>query len=156
MIHLSDIIGGQNLLILDRSNSPLGHVALYQKDNAISMWLYTKLGFFSIVHKPPCKKDELLVRTRCKEDLEVLSQKLSQTSDFKGVIIESTDSDYAFRMVVPRSILAPFMASLIENLDYKNFKATIPYNDQARHEAYFRCWEVMNERQGKVNHRRDK
>ena len=66
------------------------------------MWLYTKLGFFSIVHKLPCKKDELLVRTRCREDLQALSKKLSQTSDFKGAIIESTDSDYAYRMVVPR------------------------------------------------------
>ena len=52
--------------------------------------------------------------------------------------------------MVPRSILAPFMAGLIENLDYKNFKATIPYNDEAKHEAYFRCWEIMNEWQGKV------
>ena len=46
--------------------------------------------------------------------------------------------------------MAPFMAGLIENLDYKNFKATIPYNDEAKHEAYFRCWEIMNEWQGKV------
>ena len=114
------------------------------------MWLYTKLGFFSIVHKPPCKKDELLIRTRCREDLESLSKTLSQTSDLKGVIIESKDSDYAYRMVVPRSILAPFMASQIVNLDYANFKATIPYNDGPRHEAYFKCWEVMNEWQGKV------
>jgi len=109
------------------------------------MWLYTKLGFFSIVHKLPCKKDELLVRTRCREDLESLSKKLSQTSDFKGVIIESKDSDYAYRMVVPRSVLASFMTSLMMNLDYANFKATIPYNDEQRHEAYFKCWEVMNE-----------
>jgi hypothetical protein len=91
------------------------------------MWLYTKLGFFSIVHKPPCKKDELLVRTRCREDLEALSRKLSQSSDLKGEIIESKDSDYAYRMVVPRSILAPFMASLIDELDYGNFKATLPH-----------------------------
>ena len=55
------------------------------------MWLYTKLGFFSIVHKPPCKKDELLVRAMCREDLEALSKKLSPTSDFKGEIIESKD-----------------------------------------------------------------
>jgi len=112
------------------------------------MWLYTKLGFFSIVHKPPCKKDELLVRTRCRGDLDALSKKLSQTSDFIGVIIESKDSDYAYRMVVPRSILAPFMAAMVMNLDYRNFKATISYNDQPRHEAYFKCWEVMNEWQG--------
>lgn len=114
------------------------------------MWLYTKLGFFSIVHKPPCKKDELLVRTRCGEDLETLSKKLSQTGNFKGEIIKSTDSDYAYRMVVPRSILAPFVATLVMNLDYANFKATIPYNDELRHEAYFKCWEVMNEWQGRI------
>jgi hypothetical protein len=116
------------------------------------MWLYTKLGFFSIVHKPPCKKDELLVRARCREDLEALSKKLSQNSNFDGTIIESEDSDYSYRMVVPRSILATFMAGLMETLDYRNFKATIPYNDQARHEAYFKCWEVMNEWQGKLDH----
>ena len=114
------------------------------------MWLYTKLGFFSIVHKPPCRKDELLVRTRCREDLDALSKKLSQTGDFKGAIIESTDSDYAYRMVVPRSLLATYMTGLMMNLDYANFKATIPYNDEARHEAYFKCREAMNEWQGRI------
>ena len=114
------------------------------------MWLYTKLGFFSIVHKPPCKKDELLARTRCREDLEALSNKPNQTSNFKGEIIESPSSDYAYRMVVPKSILASFMTSLMMNLDYTNFKATIPYNDEPRHEAYFKCWEAMNEWQGKI------
>jgi hypothetical protein len=109
------------------------------------MWLYTKLGFFSIVHKPPCKKDELLVRTRCREDIEVLSEKLSQTSDFKGTIIESPNSDYAYRMVVPRSILAPFMAGLMEELDYGNFKATLPSSDRLRHDAYLKCWRAMSE-----------
>jgi hypothetical protein len=63
------------------------------------------------------------------------------------------DSDYAYPMVVPRSILAPFMASLIEELAYGNFKATLPYNDQARHEAYFKCWEAMLEWQGRVGKR---
>ena len=42
------------------------------------MWLYTKLGFFSIVYKLPCKKDEMLVRTRSREDIEALAKKLSQ------------------------------------------------------------------------------
>ena len=79
-----------------------------------------------------------------------MSKKLSQTSDFMGVIIESIDSDYAYRMVVPRLLLATFMTGMMMNLDYANFKATIPYNDGPRHEAYFKCWEVMNEWQGKL------
>lgn len=61
-------------------------------------------------------------------------------------MVNADDSDYAFRMVVPRSILEPFMASLIMNLDYAYFKATIPYNDGPRHESYFKCWEMMNGR----------
>ena len=117
------------------------------------MWLYTKLGFFSIVHKPPCKKDELLVRTRCRQDLEALSKKLSQASDFTGEIIEAPDSDYAYRMVVPRSVLTPFMADLITNLAYANFKGTIPYNDRPRHSAYFKCWDAMYEWQEKMRKR---
>jgi hypothetical protein len=114
------------------------------------MWLYTKLGFFSIVYKTPCTKDQLLVRTRCRQDLEALSKKLSQSSDFKAEIIESKDSDYAFRMVVSKSVLAPFMADLIKNLDYANFKGTIPYNDRFRHDAYFKCWDAMYEWQEKL------
>ena len=114
------------------------------------MWLYTKLGFFSIVYKTPGKKDELLVRARCRQDLEALSKKLSQARDFQGEIIESKDSDYAYRMVVPRSILAPFMADLMKNLDYANFKGTIPNSDQLRHGAYFKCWDAMYEWQEKL------
>jgi hypothetical protein len=114
------------------------------------MWLYTKQGFFSIVHKPPCKKDELLVRTRCREDIEALSQKLLQSNNFNGTIIKSPNSDYAYRMAVPRSILAPFMADLMEELDYSNFKATIHHRDRLRHDAYLKCWEAMWAWQGKI------
>lgn len=53
-------------------------------------------------------------------------------------------------MVVPISILAPFIASLIEELDYGYFKATIPYNDEPRHEAYFKCWRAMDEWLGRI------
>jgi len=117
------------------------------------MWLFTKLGFFSIVYKLPCMKGELLVRTRCREDMEALSKKLSQSSNFNGTIIESKDSDYTYRMVVPRSVLAPFMADLMNNLDYANFKGTIPYNDRLRHSAYFKCWDAMYEWQEKMRKR---
>ena len=47
------------------------------------------------------------------------------------------------------SILAPYMAGLVMDLDYGNFKATIPHSDRLRHEAYFRCWKAINEWQGK-------
>jgi hypothetical protein len=62
----------------------------------------------------------------------------------------SSTLDYAYRMVVPRSILAAFMASLMEELDYGNFKATLPSSDRLRHDAYYKCWKVMDEWQGKM------
>jgi hypothetical protein len=79
-----------------------------------------------------------------------LSKKLSQASDFTEEIIEAPDSDYAYRMVVPRSVLALFVADLMKNLDYANFKGTIPYNDRLRHDAYFKCWDAMYEWQAKM------
>jgi len=107
------------------------------------MWLYLTDGFFSVVHKPPCEQSELLVRARCREDIQRLAKKLSKDYKFKGNIIESPNADYAYRMIVPRTILATFMAKTIEKLDYDNFKATIPRKDHLRHDAYFDCWEAM-------------
>jgi len=53
----------------------------------------------------------------------------------------------------PRSILAPFMASLIQELDYGNFKATLPHSDRLRHDAYYKCWKAMDEWQGRIEKR---
>jgi len=38
------------------------------------MWIYAKTGFYSVVHKPPCREDELLVRVRCKDDIDKLQK----------------------------------------------------------------------------------
>ena len=53
-------------------------------------------------------------------------------------------------MVVSRSILAPFMAGLMEELDYENFKANLPGSDHLRHDAYYKCWKAMDEWQGTI------
>ena len=107
------------------------------------MWLYTVQGFFSIVQKPPCKKDELLVRVRCRDDIEKLEKLLREKYKFSEKVIESPKSDYAYRMVVPREIMASFMASQALELDYGNFKNTVSSKDHLRHEVYMKCWEAM-------------
>lgn len=109
------------------------------------MWLYLQEGFYSIVHKPPCKKNEILVRARCREDIEKLKGLLSDKYEFSGKIIESPKADYAYRMIVSREIMAAFMATTAMELDYDNFKDTIPSSDTLRHDAYFDCWEAMYE-----------
>ena len=109
------------------------------------MWLYLKTGFYSIVHKPPCKEDELLVRVRSKVDIEKLQKQLKTKYQFDGEIIDSPQADYAYRMIVPREIFASFIANAAMELDYDNFKNTIRGKDYQRHDAYMRCWEAMYE-----------
>jgi hypothetical protein len=48
------------------------------------------------------------------------------------------------------------MSGLMEEFDYGNFKATIPHSDRLRHEAYYKCWKVMDEWQGKIAPRQKK
>jgi hypothetical protein len=120
----------------------VGFITIIVK-KGLKMWFFTTLGFYSVVHKSPCNKDELLVRARCKEDIEKLIKKLSQTYNFNGKVIESPKADYAYRMIVPREIWAAFMSRTAIELDYDNFKNTIPSKDHLRHDAYFKCWEIM-------------
>lgn len=109
------------------------------------MWLYLKTGFYSVVHKQPCEKDGLLVRTRCKDDIYKLQKVLKEEYQFSGEIIDSPKADYAYRMIIPREIFALFVVTAILDLNYDNFKNTIQGKDYQRHDAYLRCWEAMYE-----------
>jgi hypothetical protein len=55
----------------------------------------------------------------------------------RGTVIESKDSDYAYRLVVPRSILASFFAIPIEELDYGNLKGGPPPKGLAEAQCLF-------------------
>jgi hypothetical protein len=109
------------------------------------MWLYLRTGFYSVVHKEPCKKDELLVRARTSEDMEALQKLLKEKYQFEGEVINSPHADYAYRMVVPRETFALFILNVAIEVRYDNFKNTIRGEDYKRHEAYMRCWEAMYE-----------
>ena len=109
------------------------------------MWIYLKTGFYSVVHKPPCKENELLVRTRSKVDIDKLQKLLKEKYQFDGEVIDLQKADYAYRMIVPREIFASFISSAAMELDYDNFKNTVRGKDYQRHDAYMRCWEAMNE-----------
>ncbi|PKN77210.1 MAG: hypothetical protein CVU52_01465 [Deltaproteobacteria bacterium HGW-Deltaproteobacteria-10] len=109
------------------------------------MWLYLTTGFYSVVHKPPCSKEELLVRTRSKVDIDKLQKLLKTKYQFDGEVIYSPKADYAYRMVVPRKIFASFISNAAMELDYDNFKNSIHGKDYQRHDAYMKCWEAMYE-----------
>ncbi len=109
------------------------------------MWLFLNNAFLSIV-APDTKKfkvkgDVLIVRARIKGDIERVFPKANVTSSKK--------TDYQFRAVVKRDAVATAIAKFIlTDLDYTNFKDSIPKNDGKRHSAYLQIWSVMNTRYG--------
>lgn len=106
------------------------------------MWLITPIGFFSVVQKPTdIKKQTLTVRARVREDLEALKTFLPEL----GRIQTSTANDYRYRAVAPKAAVAKAMASLIEQLDYSNFKNEVAaVQGQARASAYHDVWSVLH------------
>lgn len=88
------------------------------------MWVNLSTGFYSVVHKPPCKKDELMVRAHSKVYIDELHQLLKTKYRFDGIILDTPDTDYAYRMIVPKKTLASFMAVAVNDLVSQSFKNT--------------------------------
>jgi hypothetical protein len=104
------------------------------------MWIFTNNAFFSIVENREDKK-EVLVRSRMKQDL------LNAFGDHE--IIETSDSDYRFRMFLEREYVANKVNEHINNINYDNFKNSIPYKEKERKSYYMRVWQVMYDWQAK-------
>lgn len=92
------------------------------------MWVFTKLGFVSIV----CATDQvkggamdgmLMVRARDRKHLEAL--RATYPVLMGGDIVESPTNDYGFRIFVPKEFVAEFMAALALDVDYTNFKGAV-------------------------------
>lgn len=88
------------------------------------MWVNLRTGFYSVVHKPPCKEDELLIRAHSRDDLENLHQLLKRKYKFNGTVEDTPQSDYAYRMIIPKKTLATFMAVAVNELVPESFKYT--------------------------------
>lgn len=128
--------------IVERFEQALNTVTV-ERENDMAWFFLKEIGFLSVVHKPPCKLDELLVRARSKIDIDKLQKLLKTKYQFDGEVIDTPKADYAYRMIVPREIFASFIASATMELDYDNFKNTVPKIDYKRHDAYMNVWEDM-------------
>lgn len=81
------------------------------------MWICMNNAFVSVVQD---KKDEKLlqVRARRREHLEACFPKEN--------IIETSDSDYRYRVVVPRHVVATMLADkIMDDVTYTNFKNSV-------------------------------
>lgn len=103
------------------------------------MWIFTTLGFFSIVQKRGTSS--LTVRARAKGDLDVLRERylpaLSPTSGKGG-------TDYPWRATVQHAEFAEAMKQMVLDVSYDNFKnAVAARQGRARASAYHDVWAAL-------------
>lgn len=103
------------------------------------MWLFTTLGFFSVVsHRDD--PGTVLIRARVRDDLDAL--RVHHLPDLE--IVENADADYAFRAFVSRDEWEHAAQQLARDIDYPNFKdAVAARQGAARAHGYMEVWEVM-------------
>jgi 8-oxo-dGTP pyrophosphatase MutT (NUDIX family) len=103
------------------------------------MWLFTTVGFFSIVQKT---SDPLLtVRARVADDLSQLRDRympgLSPT-------IIGGGADYPFRATISRDDFARGLAQVVQDIDYASFRDEIErVTGRARGPIYTQVWKVL-------------
>ena len=107
------------------------------------LWIFTKDGFFSVVFDKYCKRGELMIRSRCKDDLVRLAKKLHGYSD-KSEILGIKHADYRYRMRITKNNWADYLTNCALDIDYANVKDNIvPAGDDLRQDAYYQVWTAL-------------
>lgn len=103
------------------------------------MWLFTPIGFFSIVKKPGTTG--LTVRSRVKGDLEALrSEFLPELSPTVG----QAGTDYPWRATVSHEAFAAAAGRMVLAIDYPNFKNEVAAKQgKVRASRYAGVWNVL-------------
>lgn len=102
------------------------------------MWIFTKLGFYSVTLSND--NTNLMVRARVRKDLD----KLRGVYPGVGPTVHTPNSDYKYRVIVSHDAFALIMANMIEDIRYTNFKNEVAKcQGQARHDIYMSVWAKM-------------
>ena len=119
------------------------------------MWIFTKHGFFSAVcarkgngkQGQPVDPDRIMVRGRLRSHLEALKKQFPELVG-QSEIQESAETDYAFRLFVPKAAWIQVLAGLAEETDYDNFKSEVAHHQGKAGAAYEHSlhdvWAVMH------------
>jgi hypothetical protein len=108
------------------------------------MWLFTKVGFFSVVLETYKTKGtpRLVVRARVKADLDALRATYAPRL---GETVQEPNRDYPYRAFITKKALAGVLERVVEDIDYGNFKNTVRQaQGSAREHLYHEVWAVMN------------
>lgn len=98
------------------------------------MWIFLPNSMLSIVEKPSDRgAGTLTVRARIASDIEAVFP--------DAVVKQNGGTDYRFRAVLPRELVAKAMHDAVMNLNWSNFKSAV--KDLKRHDAYMHVWQAM-------------
>jgi hypothetical protein len=113
----------------------------YPRHTGLFMWLFTNIGFFSVVQKP--NTTFLTLRARVAADLDNLRQKfmpgLSATATQGG-------TDYPYRATLTHAEFAAGLAKMGQDIHYGNFKNEVARQmGPERSHVYHKVWEDLLE-----------
>ena len=106
------------------------------------MWVFLNNSFLSIVENRN-NKDELLVRSRIKGDIE----KVFPDSD----VFEMENSDYKYRSYIKKNDVSNKLKNIVEDINYDNFKNSVSKDDKNRLNAYMNVWSSLYKMQTERN-----
>jgi hypothetical protein len=107
-----------------------------------TVWIFSRIGFFSAVRESSQPDARISVRARIKGDLEALREtylpELTSTVEWPG-------RDYPYRGFCSVEELAKGMSAIAMDIDYNNFKSQVMAEQGLPRELlYARVWGVMN------------
>lgn len=103
------------------------------------MWLFTPIGFFSIVQKP--LSNCLTIRARVRDDLEAL--RASYLPDLSETV-ENAGTDYPYRATATHAAFSDALSRIAKSINYANFKDEVARTSGSRRaHIYGTVWERM-------------
>lgn len=125
------------------------------------MWIFTIYGFYSIACADKLSRGRkidpkaLMVRARTKVHLQNLKNRFECLKDEKYPIQTEQDTDYRYRLIMPKSTWVNILSALADEQTWSNFKDEAQKferkNKQSRDyvDALHDIWSVMHWLQGR-------
>ena len=105
------------------------------------MWLFTTIGFFSVVQKP--RQSGLTIRARVAADLDQLRERYVPSL---SATIVGAGSDYPYRATVRHEEFAQALGQMARDITYANFKSEVARKaGHRREQTYGKVWRVLHE-----------
>lgn len=105
------------------------------------MWIFTPIGFFSVVQKPG--QSVLTVRARVAGDLDRLRE--AYLPELSATICQG-GTDYPFRATISHGDFARGLTKIAGDIRYGNFKEEVARTMGREREAvYHKVWSVLAE-----------